>query len=324
MQKANPEILKEREMRTNTRLSKEIESSVIGEGADLVGIAPIERFKDAPQGFKPNDYMRDATCVISIGVHIADGVCDAWGEYTEPGKSIAPYLFYGYGLVNLQLGHIADFTAKLLERHAYKSLTFPPTWAIGMYRSIGMLPEHYIGADFSHRHAAVAAGLGEFGWSGLTLTPRFGARIRFNSVITNAPLVPSTMYDGPALCQPERCKMLCVRLCPAKALSHTERVEVKMGRKRFRYSEFDMIRCMYGIYALVKGSGSFGGVEIPPGPGDIRHYWQAKEQQDGRDKMMIENCFGIICGDYCGKCLHQCPAHIYWRKEVGAKKHAKG
>ena len=323
MQKANSEILKEREMRTNTRLSEEIESTVIGEGADLVGIAPIERFKDAPQGFKPNDYMRDATCVISIGVHIADGVCDAWGEYTEPGKSIAPYLFYGYGLVNLQLGHIADFTAKLLERHAYKSLTFPPTWAIGMYRSIGMLPEHYIGADFSHRHAAVAAGLGEFGWSGLTLTPRFGARIRFNSVITNAPLVPSTMYDGPALCQPERCKMLCVRLCPAKALSRTERVEVKMGRKRFRYSEFDMIRCMYGIYALVKGSGSFGGVEIPPGPGDIRHYWQAKEQQDGRDKMMIENCFGIICGDYCGKCLHQCPAHIYWRKEVGAKKHAK-
>lgn len=123
-------------MRTNERLSKEVESCVIGEGADMVGIAPIERFKNAPKGFKPNDYMRDATCVISIGVHIADGVCDAWGEYTDPGKSIAPYLFYGYGLINLQLGRIADLTAKFLESSGFKSLTFPPTWAIGMYRSI--------------------------------------------------------------------------------------------------------------------------------------------------------------------------------------------
>jgi len=48
-----------------------------------------------------------------------------------------------------------------------------------------------------------------------------------------------------------------------------------------------------------QGSGSFGGVEIPQGPGDIGHYWQSKEHQDGRDKMMLENCFGIICGDYC-------------------------
>jgi hypothetical protein len=77
---------------------------------------------------------------------------------------------------------------------------------------------------------------------------------------------------------------------------------------------------MYGIYALIKGSGSYGGVEIPSGPGDIRHYWQAREQQDGRDKMMLENCFGIICGDYCGRCLHKCPAHIYWRAEVKRKR----
>lgn len=303
-------------MKTVVELTNEIKSFVIIQGADMVGIAPIERFENAPKGFGPKDYMPDATCVISIGVHIADGVCDVWGEYSEPGKSISPYLFYGYGLVNLQLARIADIAVKLLEGKGFKSLTFPPTWAISMYRCIGLLPEHYMGADFSHRHAAVAAGLGEFGWSGLTLTPKYGARIRFNSIITNAPLVPNRMYRGPTLCQPKRCKYLCVKECPSRAFSPTDSVEVKIGGQSCKYAKFDMIRCMYGIYALVKGSGSFGGVEIPSGPGDITHFWRAREQQDGRDRMMIENCFGVICGDYCGKCLHRCPAHLYWQKQT--------
>jgi len=285
-------------MRTDVRLTKETESFIISQGADLVGIAPVERFRDAPEGYGPNDYMSDATCVISIGIHLADGICDVWGEYSEPGKSIAPYLFYGYGLVNLELGRIANLAAKRLEYRGYKSLTFPPTWTIAMYRSIGLLQPHYIGADFSHRHAAAAAGLGEIGWSGLTITPVFGARVRFNSVITNAPLAPSAMYQGTPLCQPDRCELLCVTECPARALSSTETHEVSIGERRFKYSKIDMIRCMYGIYALVKGSGSIGGVEIPPGPGDIQHFWQAREQQNGRDRAMIENCFGIICGDY--------------------------
>jgi len=81
-------------------------------------------------------------------VHLADGICDAWGEYTEPGKSISPYLFYGYGLVNLQLGRIADAAAKSLEGKGFRSLTFPPTWAISMYRSKGLLPEHYMALIF--------------------------------------------------------------------------------------------------------------------------------------------------------------------------------
>jgi len=303
----------EDEMRTNTKLTKEMETLIMGQGADLVGVAPVERFRDAPKGYGPDAYMPDATCVISIGIHLANGVCDAWGEYTKPGKSIGPYLFYGYGLVNLELGRIANLAAKRLEYAGYKSLTFPPTWTISMYRSIGLLEPHYIGADFSHRHAAVAAGLGELGWNGLAMTPAFGARVRFNSVITNAPLVPTPMYDGKAICQPDRCKFLCVRVCPTGALSTAGSQEANIGGRRFKYSWLDMVRCMYGIYALVKGSGSYGGVEIPQGPGDIGHYWQARKQQDGRDESMVGNCFGIICGDYCGKCLHQCPAHIYQR-----------
>lgn len=299
-------------MEQDMRLTKEIESSILGQGADLVGVAPVERFKGAPEGYGPLDYMPDAKNVISIAMHLADGVCDVWGEYTEPGKSIGPYLFYGYGLTNLELGRIANRAAKQLEYQGYKSLAFPPTWPISIYRWRA-LRDGEMKADFSHRHAAVAAGLGELGWNGLAMTPTFGARVRFNSIITNAPLVPSPMYQGPEICQPERCRYLCARVCPAQALPQGKTKEVYIGERRFEYSHIDMTRCLYGVMALVKGSGSYGGVEIPPGPGQWKHYLEAEKQRHRWDQILVNSCFGIICGDFCGRCLHECPAHIYSR-----------
>lgn len=303
-------------MRTDARLTREIESRIISEGADAVGFAPVERFKNAPSGYRPQDYMPDASGVISLAIHIPDGVCDVWGHYSEPGKSVGPYLFYGYGLINLEMSRIASLVARMLENRGYKSLVFPPTWAISVYRWRG-LKDGEMKADFSHRHAAVAAGLGELGWNGLAMTPAFGPRVRFNSIITNAPLGPSPMYQGPPICQPERCRYLCVGVCPTAALSRESSKKATIGGRDFEYTKIDMVRCSYGVMGLVKGSGSYGAVEIPPGPGNAKHYREALEQQHPYDKLMLESSHGIIGGDYCGRCLHQCPAHLYVK--TGAK-----
>lgn len=309
-------------MKNDIRLTKEIESLILGMGADLVGVAPLDRFEgNTPPGWGPTDYMKEATCVISLAIHQADGVCDTWGDYSEPGKSISPYLFYGYGLINLEMGRIANAAAKRLEYKGFKSLTFPPTWTISFYRWFG-LREGPLRGDFSHRHAAVAAGLGEFGWNGLAMTPTFGSRARFNSIITNAPLVPSPMYDGPPICQPERCKKLCTKVCPTQAFTD-DILKVKVGDRVFEYPRNDVVRCQYGTGGLVKGSGSIMGIEIPPGPGDPRHLVESMAKQRGPDKVMHDTSFGIICGAFCGQCLHQCPAHIYQRTGVGAKESKK-
>ena len=302
-------------MEPDIRLTKKLESAILEQGADLIGVAPVERFSGAPEGYGPLDYMPKARNVISIAVHLTDGVCDVWGEYTEAGKTIGPYLFYGYGLPNLELGRIAHWAARRLESLGYKSLIFPPTWRIASYRWEG-LREGEPKADFSHRHAAVAAGLGELGWSGLVMTPVFGARVRFNSIITDAPLAPTPMYQGPSLCQPERCRYLCVRVCPAQALPLDKTREVNIGERRFTYTHADLTRCRYGLGALVKGSGSYGGIEIPPGPGQDEHLREADKQRHPLDQAMRTDSKGIICGNFCGRCLHQCPAHIYSRKGV--------
>ena len=300
-------------MKSDVRLTEEIKSLVIKQGADLVGIAPVERFLNAPKGYGPQDYMPDSKCVISLSICISDGVCDVWGEYTKPGKSIGPYLFYGYGLINLELGRIADLCAKALEFKGYKSLTFPPTWQIALYRNRGFSDEKLM-SDFSHRHTAVAAGLGEFGWNGLVLTPYFGARIRLNSIITNAPLVPSPMYSGPALCLPERCNYLCQTICPAKAFSEKETEKVVIEEKTYTYATKDKIRCRYGVMGLVKGSGCYEGIDIPAGPSRLEHLREASQNRHPDDKAIFESARGIICGDHCGLCLLKCPAHIYNRK----------
>lgn len=295
----------------DNRLSKEIESLVMKEGVDLFGVAPVERFRHAPEGRGPQDYLPDATCVISLGIRLANSVCDVWGEPEEDGKTISPYLFYGYGLVNWELSRIANMVAKHLEYDGYKGLIFPPTWVISFYRWYGKRDGELKG-DFSHRHAAVAAGLGEFGWNGLVLTPNSGPRVRLNSIITNAPLVPSPLYSGPTLCQPERCDYQCVRECPTRALALLkDHKECDIGERHFKYAHSDIIRCQYGILALVKGSGSFGHQEIPPGPGKIKDLREAMKNTNPVDKAMLENDFGLVCGDFCGRCLHKCPAPRY-------------
>ncbi len=73
---------------------------------------------------------------------------------------------------------------------------------------------------FSHRHAAVRAGLGEFALNNLLTTPKYGASIRLISVITEAEFE----YDEPYTdnyCQDcrDKCQYACVDNCPVNAIS---------------------------------------------------------------------------------------------------------
>lgn len=44
--------------------SEKIKGIAFNLGADLCGIAPVNRFKDAPDGFKPNDIYEPAKSQI--------------------------------------------------------------------------------------------------------------------------------------------------------------------------------------------------------------------------------------------------------------------
>ena len=118
----------------------------------------------------------------------------------------------------VQLPHSAQqgmvrFIGKALQQHleraGYKSYLIAATHT---YNEADMK------SMWSHRSAAVAAGLGEFGANRMVITPK-GSAGRFCSVITEAPLEP-THSDGV-----ERCGYLrngscglCFKVCPVGAL----------------------------------------------------------------------------------------------------------
>lgn len=195
------------------------------EGASLMGVAPVERFEGAPRGHHPRDFIPKARSVVVFGVALLPALVN-WQElmpnsevFTDETvrKTVAQEYLYtngAYEIPNDMLETLALRAAMRLQGMGHKSIFFPVTYGLKFRRLIDVMEEPF--APFSHRHAAVRAGLGEFGLNSLVITPQFGPRCRFISVITEAELPPSPLLQQ-KVCLGESCS-LCVQACPGGAL----------------------------------------------------------------------------------------------------------
>jgi len=184
--------------------TEEIKKFLLKKGAELVGIAPVERLMRAPKGYRPRDYISNARSVISMAIHIDYALMSNLPrsriEYTQNGRAI-----------DKRLDELAHECAKSLITRGFgalPSLRAKP----GEFDLIENMND--FSAAMSNRHIAVAAGLGEFGLSGNILTPQYGPAQLFNSVITEAPLDPDPFFEG-KLCT--KCGE-CIKSCPSGAL----------------------------------------------------------------------------------------------------------
>jgi epoxyqueuosine reductase QueG len=109
------------------------------------------------------------------------------------------------------LNKMAFKVGLFLESQGYRSIPIPAAYPRINKEICGV---------FSHRHAAVRAGLGEFALNNMLTTPQFGSRIRLISIITEAPLAPDEPCTN-ELCPGKRleCQLACVRNCPVHAIS---------------------------------------------------------------------------------------------------------
>ncbi len=202
-------------------LTRELNDMARAAGASLAGVAPVERFDGAPKSHHPRELLPGARAVFTFGIRILDRVLE-WPDLLQ-GSPLFPddlrlealdSLFYrrsGYDIINDRLNEIALRLANHLEDLGYPSLFFPATYG-ATPEKMGQLP-----GMLSQRHAAVRAGLGEFGLNNVVVTGRYGPRIRFNSVITTAPLVGSPLLQTKT-CLGADCN-LCVEECPAGAFT---------------------------------------------------------------------------------------------------------
>jgi len=294
---------------TNTHLTQGITSLILDNGIDMVGVASVDRWKHAPPGYyTPTYYMPEALTVISLVRHIPDGVCDVWGNWDQPGRTVGPYLHYGYGMPNFDMARVIHLACKYIKSRGYRALA-QPVATFSHYRDPDIyLQPHTTRPDFSQMHTAVAAGLGEFGKLGIFISTRFGPRVRLGSIITNAPLQVDPMYSSDPLCRPELCGNRCIRICPVDAFSKTETTTIRIGDRVFHKARHDNARCVAALQGNVKGSGTRSEVVFPPG-GLMPGYADSREAEaHWADREIRNQTFGIIGGNYCGRCLQVCPA----------------
>ncbi len=226
--------------------------------APTVGIAPVERFKDAPPGHLPTDLLPGAKAVVAIPIPVLRSLLELLErmeegrfypkehrvlnhdkeEVTDVNRAIYTHI-YGrccYETHNVEAHRIGLWGSEWLENQGYKSLYVPVS--AGMTFAPMPFADLYP-AIFSMRHAAVACGLGELGLSNLFMTPEMGPRTRLSAFITTAPLEPDPMYKEP-VCLGEKCS-ICVKACPAKAFG--EAYDFEVAGKRMRLARFDKKKC---------------------------------------------------------------------------------
>ena len=171
-------------------------------GADLCGIASIDRFGDAPKGYHPLDVLPTCESVISFGCRFPIGtlICKSAIPYTRVRNSITP-----------KMDAIAlDFCIEM-EKNQIVCVPIPTNedqWDknTGIFRSI-----------VSQKHAAQAAGLGTIGRHSLLITPEFGSMVWLGTVLCEQGFEPDEMKEP--LCN--NCN-LCVEICPVNALEKWE------------------------------------------------------------------------------------------------------
>ena len=160
-------------------------------GASLIGFSDISQLPD----------NKGYIGAITIGYKLLD----EYFEQINENKGPTFEYFHHYRDVNTALDQMALFTATYLDRLGYKSMT------IAASQSSNTDP--YKGA-FSHKTAAVLAGLGWIGKSGIFISDEYGGRVRFATVLTMMPLKAEKPISE------NKCGscMLCFKACPAGAI----------------------------------------------------------------------------------------------------------
>ena len=176
-------------------------------GADIFGVADRERFNDVPPAKHPRTIFPEVESVIVLGRRITRGTLRG----VEEGTNFHDYARYGGDWLEDRFVAMTTFcVSEFLEDRGWEAVPLPnlPPEIPPMGVSVrpGQPPPNVL-MDFDD--AAVRAGVGEIGYCGVLLTPRFGPRQRVQVILTDARLSPSPLLAEPVCPRSDECKGFC-------------------------------------------------------------------------------------------------------------------
>ncbi|MBN1781479.1 epoxyqueuosine reductase [bacterium] len=173
-------------------------------GADVCGIAGIDRFAKTPEGFHPADVFPQTESVIIFGKPFVRSVFKA--------KSNAPYTL----VRNMLIQKIDEISLRMAERIEEEGFDAVPIPSSEPYEFWDALKRHGRGI-LSMKHAAELAGLGHIGRNTLLINREYGNRLWLGAVLTGIALESDQPAD--TACPPD-CR-ICLDACPMDALDGT-------------------------------------------------------------------------------------------------------
>ncbi|MFZ4694580.1 MAG: hypothetical protein ACOYMV_05570 [Verrucomicrobiia bacterium] len=220
-------------------IKEQIKHHAYALGADLVGFGGIGRCRHAPLMMSPQGIFPGAKTVVVMALRHPDACIERGGE--EHPQKIGPYSIQY--LMNSRLDEMSYRMATFIEQcgHGAIPIVSSNIWRYNQYKSLDAV----FAPDLSHIYMAVVAGLADLGFNGLALTPEYGARNRFVTVITDAEIEEDPLIPPGTIC--DQC-MLCRKHCPSQALSkeiNGEKV-LKIGDYEYRFPNKNLWRCAWG------------------------------------------------------------------------------
>lgn len=183
-------------------MKEKIKEIVLSLGADVCGIANIDRFIDAPKGFSPTDIFSDCKSVITFGIALPKGI-----------TKIEPRIIYGHfnDISCLQVDVVSYRAAKIVEEEfGCYAVPIPCDSPYDFWDEENMEGHGLI----SMKHAAVLAGIGAIGKSTLLLNNKFGNLLTIGAILTNLNMQSDELCEG--ICIDECNK--CIDSCPVGAI----------------------------------------------------------------------------------------------------------
>jgi epoxyqueuosine reductase len=240
-------------------LWEDLRSLAKREEIDFLGVADLTPAHDYildTGGPAPASYPR----CVSLGISLMDSIVDGLPDKDRDGRA-EHYRMHAYDVVNARLDQSASKIAGLLQRRGHNA------WPMSrMVRASGKP----LTAVFSHKLGAHLAGLGWIGKSCMLITPERGPRVRWASVLTDAPLE----HTGRAMEQ--RCGdcTQCVDICPVHAYTGRNFTEGEPREMRFDAAKCnDYLNsleaagrprvCGLCLYACPYGRSGRGSIPVP-------------------------------------------------------------
>ena len=221
----------------SVNFKKAVEDAAKKIGIDMIGFASKARFEGVDAQHNPFSIFPEAKTVILLGKRICRGSLRG----VEEGTNFGDYRLFGQNWLEDEFLSLACYNlVRMIEDNGWEACPiFPNPSELGP-QGVAVAedrPEPNVYPDFDY--AAVACGLGEIGFGGIFLSPKFGSRQRFHMIITDAEIEETPLFDG-QIC--DRCGK-CADVCPLGAIDKDNTHTEEICGKKMEVANIDYDKC---------------------------------------------------------------------------------